>query len=298
MKSISALLLVVFISFTGIKGQTPVKVSEDSLKLAKVTLPALSVNIPEADYDLTLKAWTKELESGTKSKVVTENNEMTIFGAKVKDITSNPVNIYSKLSKLDSMLQLTVSFELKKDQYVERTSTPSEFTKAQGFLKQFSKNQYIELTKAKADVEDKKLREIEKELSSLEKEKTRLQKSIQSDNTTISNEKQNITVQNNEITTVSAAYIEHNKQLDTMAAGPAKEEKIKYIKDLDKQKKKAQSAVESSENRINKANADIDKINSEIPTNEKMQEAVNERIQKQQAVCQKYADKIKTIKSY
>lgn len=298
MKSVSTLLLVVFISFTGIKAQTPVKVSEDSLKLAKVTLPALSVNIPEADYDLTLKVWTRELESGTKSKVVTENNEMTIFGAKVKDISSNPVNIYSKLTKLDSMLQLTVSFELKKDQYVERTSSPSEFTKAQGFLKQFSKNRYIELTKAKADVEDKKLRDIEKELSSLVKEKTRMQKSIQSNNTVIANEKQNITVQNNAITTTSAALIEHNKQLDTMATGPAKEEKVKYIKDLEKQKKKAQSAVESSENKIIKTNAEIGKTNQEIPNNEKLQEAVNEKIQKQQAVCQRYADKIKTIKSY
>ncbi len=298
MKSISAILLFVLIPFSGIKAQTPVKVTDDSLKLDKVTVPALSVNIPEADYDKTLKTWMKELESGSKSKVVTENNVMTIFGAKIKDIASNPVNVYSKLSKLDSMLQLVVSFELKKDQYVDRSGTPSEFTKAQGFLKQFSKNQYIELTKAKADVEDKKLHEIEKELSTLEKEKTRLQKSIQTSNTDIANDKQNITIQNNEITTVTAALVEHNKQLDTMTAGPAKEEKMKYIKDLEKQKKKAQNEIESYQNKINKANAEIDKANSDIPNNEKMQEAVNEKIQKQQAVCQMYADKIKTIKAY
>jgi hypothetical protein len=38
-----------------------------------------------------------------------------------------------------------------------------------------------------------------------------MQKSIQSDNTTINNEKENITIQTNEMTSVSAAIVEHNK---------------------------------------------------------------------------------------
>ena len=40
---------------------------------------------------------------------------MSIFGAKIKAISPNPINVYSKLIRLDSMLQLFASFETKKD---------------------------------------------------------------------------------------------------------------------------------------------------------------------------------------
>jgi len=298
MKSISTLVLLVIISSFGLKAQKPIIISEDSLKVGKTNMPGFQVTIPEVNYEETLKAWTKSLESGTKSKVLTDAGIMSIFGSKIKDISPNPVNVYSRLVKLDSSLQLSASFELKKDEYIERTATPSEFSKAESYLKQFAKNQYIDLVKDQSDAEDKKLREIEKELSSLEKEKNRMQKSITSNNTTIANEKENITVQNNELTTVSAAIVEHNRQLDTMAVGTAKEEKVKYLKDLDKRKKKAQSSIESSQNKINRTTSDTEKINGEIPKNEQAQQQVNQKIQVQQAVAQKYADKLKKIKSY
>jgi chromosome segregation ATPase len=83
-----------------------------------------------------------------------------------------------------------------------------------------------------------------------------------------------------------------------MTIGPAKEEKTKYIKELEKKKKKAQSSIESSENKINKANDDINKSNAEIPKNEKMQQQVIDKKDKQQAVYDKFADKIKKIKSF
>jgi hypothetical protein len=298
MKSISTLAVLMIVSCFGLNAQKPITISEDSLKVGKTNMPGFQVTIPEVSYETALKAWTKTLESGSKSKVITDAGVMSIFGSKIKDISPNPVNVYSKLIKLDSTIQLSASFELKKDEYIQRTATPAEFAKAESFLKGFSKDLYIDLAKDQYNVEDKKLREIEKELSSLEKEKNKMQKSITSNNTTISNEKENITVQNNELTTVSAAIIEHNRQLDTMAVGPAREEKEKYLKELDKRKKKAQSSIESSQNKINRTTSDTEKINGEIPKNEQAQQQVNEKLQAQQAVTQKYADKLKKIKSY
>ena len=298
MKSISTLVFLVLISSIGIKAKKPVLVSEDSLKIGKGHLPGLSVIIPEVNYEKTLKIWIRELESGTKSKIVTENSEMSIFGAKIKEISPNPVNVYSKLTNLDSALQLNVSFEVKKDQYIERASGETDLIKAKNYLKEFAKNKYINLAKDQADAEDKKLRDLQRELSSLEKEKSRFQKSIQSENTSIVTEKDNIAIQNNELASVSAEIIEQNKQLGSMEEGTTKKEKTDYINGLEKRRKKVQSSIESSENRINKANHEIDKANAEIPRNDKMQEQVNDKIEKQQAVYQKFEDKIKTIKSY
>jgi peptidoglycan hydrolase CwlO-like protein len=297
MKSKITLVLLMLVPY-GIFAQTPILVSEDSLKIGNSLLPALSVNIPEVEYEKTLKTWIKELQSGTKSKVITENGEMSIFGAKIKDISPNPINVYSKLIALDSMLQLVVSFELKKDQYIETKNGDANFVKAQTYLKEFSKEQYIVIAKDQADREEKKLRDLQKELSSLENEKSRYQKSIQSDNSTITSEKENIAVQNNELATVTAALLEQNNQLSTMEEGPAKKEKEAAIKDLEKRKKKALNSIESSENRVNKSNNNIDKANGDIPRNEKMQEKLREQIADQEAVYQSYAAKVKKIKSY
>ncbi len=298
MKIKITLAFLFLIPFTGLKAQKPIEILEDSLRIASSHLPGISVTIPEADYDRTLKLWIKELQSGTKSKVVTENGEMSIFGAKIKSISANPLNVYSKLIRLDSMLQLVVSFEVKKDGYIERSKSEADFAKASAFLKDFSKSQYIEVAKDQSDAEEKKLRSLEKELSSLENEKSRYQRSIQSDKSTILSEKENITVQNNELSTVSAALIDANAQLSTMEPGPAQKEKSESIKALEKRKRKALNSIESSENKINKATSAIDKAEAEIPRNEKMQEKVREQIDQQQAVYNKYADKLKKIKSY
>jgi hypothetical protein len=298
MKSKFTLALLLLIPLVGIRAQAPIEVLEDSIMIGNSLLPAISVTIPEADYDKTLKLWIKELQSGTKSKVITENGEMSVFGAKIKDISPNPVNVFSRLNKLDSLLQLIVSFELKKDLYIERNTGEADFVKASTWLKEFSKARYIDIAKDEADAEGKKLRSLEKELSSLENEKSRLQKSIQSDKSTILSEKENITVQNNELSMVTTALVEQNSQLSTMEEGPAKKEKEQAIKDLEKRKKKALNSIESSENKINRSTSKIDTAESDIPRNEKMQEKVKEQIDLQKAVYNKFEDKLKKIKSY
>lgn len=298
MKLISTLVLLIVISCMGIKAQKAILISEDSMKFGKSRMNGLTVIIPEVNYDKTLKAWTKDLQAHSKSKLVTENGEMSIFGAIIKDVTPNPINVFSKLMNLDSTLKLTVVFEVKKDQYIDRSTGETEFNNAKKYLKEFAKTQYIDLAKNQADAEDKKLHDLESNLSSLEREKSRLQKSIESAKKTIVTENENITTQKNEVDSVSSEITVQNSELSSMNEGPVKKEKTNYINGLEKQKKKAQNSIESSETRINKANAEIEKANSDIPNNEKMQEEVKGKIENQKTVYQKYTGKIKTINSY
>ena len=298
MKSISTLFLLILIPFLGIKAQKPILVYDDSLQFGNSRFPGIVVTIPEVEYEKTLKAWVNNLETGTRSKVVAENRDMTIFGARMKDISPNPINIFSRLMNLDTMLQLAVSFELKKDIYIEISTGEADLNKAKNYLKNFAKNQYIDLAKSQADAEERKLRDLQRELSSLENERKRFKKSIQSDNSLIVREKENIVIQNNELTTVSAALVEHNSELSTIEAGPAQKEEMDYIKELEKRKKKALNSIESSEKKINKANNAIDKDTREIPRNDRIQDNVNDQIAQQEAVYQKFADKLKSIRSY
>lgn len=298
MKLKFTLIILAIIPFFGINAQKPITISDDTLQIGKSMLPGMSVTIPEVDYDKALKTWIRDLRTSTKSKVVTENGEMSIFGAKIRAISRNQINVYSKLIRLDSMLQLFASFETKKDQYIERSSGEPEYAKAQDFLKEFAKNQYIEVAKGQADAEEKKLRDLQKELSSVENEKSKMQKGIQTDNSNIASEKENITLMNNELNTVNAAIIEQNSLLASMEEGPAKKEKAEQIKDLEKRKKKALNSIESSENKINRGDSQINNATGDIPRNERMQEKVREQIFQQEAVYQKFADKLKKIKSY
>jgi len=298
MKIKLTLLLLGLVPFFGINAQKPVIVSEDSLKIGSSLIPGLSVTIPEADYDKTLKAWIRDLQAGTKSKVKNENGEIQILGAKIRSISKDAISIYSKLERLDSILILYASFEISKDQYVTSTTVEPDFSKVQNFMKDFAKNQYIEVAKAQADAEEKKLKDLQRELSSLENEKSRMQKGIQNDNSSIASERENIAIQTNELNTVSAAIVEETGLLASMEEGPAKKEKEAQIKELEKRKKKAQNSIESSEKKISKADSDIDKATGDIPRNERIQDKVKEQIIAQEAVYQKYADKLKKIRSY
>ena len=297
MKSKFALILLVLIPFLGINAQQPIVVTEDTLATGKFMLPGLSVTIPETNYDVAVKAWMKEMHSGTKSKVVTEKDEMSIFGARLKNISPTPVNIYSKFVKLDSMLKLYVSVETKKDEYIEKTNN-AEFIKVRDYIKEFAKNQYIDVAKAQADTEEKKLKDLQKELSSLENEKSKMLKTIQKDNSAILSAKDNITSQNSELNMVEASLREQNRVLAGMEAGPAQKEKAAQVKDLEKRKKKALNEIESSEKKIKKSNDAIEKADTGIPENELMQEKVREQIINQEGIYQKYEAKLKTIKSY
>lgn len=298
MKSLYTFAIFALLSFFSLSGQKPIQVFEDSLQIGNSVIPSVSVTIPEVDYDKALKTWIRELQSGTKSKVMTENKQMTIFGARIKDLNPNPINVYSKLENYEGELLLTAAFEVKKDQYIAKSSGEAEFSIAQNYLKAFSKNLYADLAKSQADAEEKKLKDLQRELSSLENEKTRLQRSIETNNNTIAQEKENIVAQNNELTVVNTALEEQNRELASMEAGAAQKEKMNTVRELEKRKKKALSSVESSENKINRATSEIEKATSEIPRNEKMQEKVKEQIQEQAAVYQKFAEKLKTIRSY
>jgi hypothetical protein len=135
------LCVALLVAAPRLNGQKPIKVLEDSVQFGNYLYPGFNVTIPEAIFDNVLKNWVKLQESGTKSKVQTENGEMTIFGALIKEVSPAPVNIYSRLMNEDTLSRLLVCIELKKDQYVEPASGDIQMTSAKDYLKEFAKSQ-------------------------------------------------------------------------------------------------------------------------------------------------------------
>ncbi len=95
-------LLALMLAAPAMHAQKPILVLEDSILIGNYLYPGFNVTIPEANFENTLKNWVKLQETGTKSKVQTEDGEMTIFGAIIKQVSSAPVNIYSRLLNEDT----------------------------------------------------------------------------------------------------------------------------------------------------------------------------------------------------
>ncbi len=297
MKHIFTLALLILACIRS-EAQMPLVLSDDTIQIGSSMLPALSADIPEVDYDITLKEWVKNLESGTKSKVVTENGVMSIFGANIKKISANPINVYSTLTKYDEMVRLSASFEPRKDEYITKDVAEADYMNAQNYLKEFAKDRYIDFAKGEADAEEKKLRDLQKELSSLEREKSKMQRGIRKDNTSILREQENIVAWNNELRTLASALALAKQELSLMDPGPAQKEKQAAVRDLEKRQRKAKKSIESAERKIKKANSKIDGATKDIPKNENMQGKLKEEIAKQEAVFRTYDDKLQKIKSY
>jgi len=298
MKLKISFILIALISFNLINAQKPILLSEDSLKVGTNKYPGISVTIPEVEYEKTLKNWVKLQESGTRSKVVDDGGKMSIFGANSKSISENPINIMSELADRDTVLKLTAAIELKKDVYVERATGEGELSKAKQFLFDFAKEQYLDLVNEQLKLEENKLKDLQKELGGLEKDQSGMENDIRSSNKRISSEQDRLVALNNELTSLSAAIIEHNAEYITMDPGELKDGKAKYIKDLEKQKKKTIKSIKKSENKISKADNTIGHANRSIPRNDDTQEKIRRLIADQEAVVQKFSDKFNRVKAY
>jgi peptidoglycan hydrolase CwlO-like protein len=273
-------------------------VTEDSVRFVSGTYPGVIVTVPEASFETVQKNWKKVLESGTKSKVVYENGEYFIFGAMLKSVSETPVNVYSRLSIVDSLSRLMVSVELKKNVYISKSSGETELTVTKSFLKDFAKEQYIEFAGEELKTEEKKLKDLEKELSDLQKDESDLEKAIRTSESTIKDEKDNLIVLNNQLNALSAEIISQSAEVNAMAEGTAKEERSKYLKDIEKQKTKASRDIESSEKKISKAESTIENSNDAIPEKKSLQEEVKKKITAQEEVVRKFENKLNTIKAY
>jgi chromosome segregation ATPase len=295
MKTIPTLLLTLFI-LPGIFAQQPIRVYEDSISFGKKTYPGVAVTIPEANYVKLEKEWKKELEAKTKSRVVIENGEWSIFGANVKDLSPNPVNIFSKLKNQDSLVELRSVVELKKDVYVEKQS--SEMLKLETYLKEFAKSQYIETATSQLNVEEDTLRQFKKLLSEYERDESRLKDDIKSAERSIKEQEDNLSSLNADLETLSLEINNQNAQLTSMSEGSTKDDKAKYIKELDKRKKKLGNDIGSSEKKIKKANQEIEDANKKIPDKQSLQEEMKKKIADQELVVKKYEAKLDAIKLY
>jgi len=295
---LTSFILCIFLSLTAI-AQKAITITEGQVTFRHGNTPGITVTIPEVSFKKVQDSWIKTLEKGTKSKVMNENNEISIFGAMLKNLSPNPVNIYSLVRDNDSAILIAATVELKKDVYVTSEKDVEEFARVKEFLVEFAKGHYLELAQEQMGVEEKKLSKLEGDLKSLENEKIKLEKMIQSNTTDIGATKDELTILRTNLISLNDELLTQTNQFNALEEGTAKDEKKKYIDDLEKRVKKTNKDVESGDKKIINLQAEIEKAqNDGIPNNTKEQELLRKELENQREVVRVAKDKVERIENF
>lgn len=278
------------------KAQKPITLTEDSAKFGNRYFPGFWLTIPEAKPEVVRTNWIKAIQKGTKSKVSIDRNELTLFGAIIKDFTERSVNIMSKIEDADSSIQLFVSVESARDIFIGRTS--EEFDKLSAYLNKFGKDQYIIVAKEQLSTEESALKTLEKQLKSDRKSKVKSEKSIQSAKVNITQQNDKISAINKELEMLDIRISNSSTLLSTMIDGDAKKAKKSELKDLQKKKKTLLKNINSAENSISKSNTSISDNTKNIELNDATQNELADKINKQKLTIARFQQKLKTIEAY
>jgi len=294
------------ISFTGYFifscisiAQRPITAEDSKITFKHGTIPGFMLTIPEVTYKAVEESWIKSLEKGTKSKVQNDAGELSIFGAIIKDIAEAPINVYSYIRNQDTVILLAASFELKKNEYISMEGRREESAKARDYLLLFAKDNYLNLAEEQLLSEEKILNKLENDLKSLEDDKTKLEKMIQSNTTTIVATNDELIILRTNLLSLNDELQAQTNQYNMLEEGPARDEKKKYIDDLEKRITNTSKDIESGEKKVADMQAEIEKAqNDSLPANIKEQEQTGKAIDQQKEVVRSFREKCNTIRGY
>jgi len=296
MKKLFYLLIVYGLMMPFAGAQKPITFEDDSQTFGNVDFPGIWVSIPEASTEKVLSSWIKNIQKGTKSKVVTNGMDASLFGALIRSIYEGPVNIESRVRNQDSLVLLFAGVELRRGEFAEKGT--KEYDKLKAYLKNFAKSEYLKVAEEQLSREESKLKDLEKELSGTRKGKEKMEKAVQSSNNTIAAENDKIASLRKQLS-VTDENIDHISSKLSITEDPeAKKSWQSEMKAAQKKKKGQLKSINASENKIAKAKDKIRDTKNNIDLNLGTQDQISVSVNEQKMVVLKYQNKVKTIKSY
>jgi hypothetical protein len=248
-------------------GQKPVMVQESNITFSHGEYPGLVMTIPEVDQSVIEKEWIKRIEKKTKSNIVAENGELSIFGALVEDIYESPVNIFSRVKMADSAQVLEVTIELKPKQYMCSAESMVELTRAKNYLFEFGRDQYAAVAKEQLKIQEKTLSILEQKLETLYSNKTKLEKSIVDSKNKIQQNQDYIVTLKNDLVRLNEQLNAEKAALSALTNEESIKQKESDIKTIEKDIKRATNHVSDDEAEIASENSSILTAESDITSN-------------------------------
>jgi hypothetical protein len=259
------------------------------------------IDIPESDLDKVTKNWIKLLQSETKEKVIVNEHEIMIEGAMVKEIVQKPINIYSYIYEVDSVVRVYSFFEIDST-FFEYSDDESDiagekmYNGITNFMRKFAINQYIEAVDAEMELELDVLKSMQNDLNKLEKDHENFHKEIKEN-------EQNIAEANDEIEMLKA---DNDRLLGSISSLRAEIAEIsdddmkkaakKELKSLEGDKKKVSNKIEKEQKNIVEYELNIKSCQDQIEKNLELQEEKKMDITTQEELIKKVSAKLDDIK--
>jgi peptidoglycan hydrolase CwlO-like protein len=299
--SVLAIIAGIIIGFQA-SAQVPVEISKKVVTMSKGEQPAFIVEIPQVTAENVEKSWMKLIRQNTKSKVSTENSEITILNTQIDEISDNPINIYSAVYQVDSAVKLVSLFEIdssffsfdgdKEDMNYERTYEGIEH-----FLHDFAVTEYKEAAEEELKAEDKELKNLNNELQKLVKQTENFQKKIklnESDSLNAEDQISSLEIDKQR----KQGEIDGKKESMSTISGDKElhDQAKKHLKSLEKQRKKIEKEIEKLMANIVEYHSDNVELKRGILENNKKKEELLDEISIQQETVIKVTGKLENIK--
>ena len=282
-----------------VEAQKPVIVQSETFTLGENQYDGVVVDIPEVNIEQVKNEWVKIIEKGTKSSVVeAENGEVSIFGAYIKTISENPINIFCQFVSQDSAVRLRTSVELRRDFYITESASESEYNQLKEYVHDFAKNEYIIVVKEDLKRETKKLQDLEDELKSLQSDKARLDRSIQDNENSILTSNDALLILNSDLELKNQELLSHKEALNKAQNDLVKADLEEKIGAIEKEKNKILNTIEKENKNIARSRSDIEDAQNNIQTNIGQQGSKSAEVESQRSVVIHLESKLATIESY
>jgi len=301
-KPLSLIIIAIVIFPFMLISQQKIEVFEDSAAISKGNQIGYAVYIPQGEIDDIKKEWSKIIRQNTKSKVEEMGFEINIMGTQIEEIHHDPINLYSTIYKMDTVLKLITFFEIDSVFFVftENNKTLQSEKIHHGinhFIKNFAVGQYSIAVQEELDEDEKELKSLNKEFDNLKKENENAHKEIQKCEQGISNSEHAISTLESDN---ERKLGEINTKKESMASIPkdsdlGKEAK-KDLKGLEKDKKNIENSLEKERKSIVECNASIEEMNHLIEKNLEQQEEMKALIEQQEDIVKAVTTKLGGIK--
>lgn len=294
-------LVVLFLTAHTLLAQKEILISSKKIAMSKGEQPAFIVEIPEADYESSLKNWEKLIRQNTKNKITEADHEMIMMGTTIIEIYNEPINIYSAIIQGDSSLKLIAVFEIdsvffdyeKSDKTVKEEKTNSQI---KHFLNNYATQQYLYAIENELEMEEGKLKDLNKELENLAKENENYLKDISENEQNIKNSQDALSSYEMDNERKQGEINSKKEAISGIANDPELLDQAKsQLKGLEKEKKGIQNKLEKEQKNVIKYQADIESLNIDVERNMELQTAKKAEIDQQELVLETVKKKLHNI---
>ncbi|MFN8300569.1 MAG: hypothetical protein U0T75_15820 [Chitinophagales bacterium] len=284
-------------SFAG-KAQSALTVQDTVRPFLKGNLPAYQVDIPETKGKEIDKTWSNYLKKLSKEKSRSEGDELIVGGVLVKNISPNPLTVYSKTLETQNGVRLTAAFELDSLHFISPRTNADQDLAAKKFLRDYAVLQYRAVAEKQLADEQDRLKELKNKLDGFIKKEEKAVKSIEEKKRSIGRNQDAIKSNEADLKVKNEALEGQKRTVEAAKTNTPEALKAeeKKLKEQESERNKLIKTGEKLHGDIDDWNADIRAAERDIDEARQNQKVTNDQIDKQKKAVNQAEDKVKGIK--